>query len=194
MGERNSEYARDEHDWYVEPEWCVSTLMALEQFTGGVHDPCCGMGTIPNTHNAITLPYYHPTQGQTAATGADLVDRGYGFPQRDFLKDRTKYDNIITNPPYKIAAAVIDHALKHVLFKVAALVQLKFLAAQRRYSLFQNAPTSAVYIFSRRPSMPPGEMLKAEGEACRGGGSIDYCWVVWDRVNPPPSPVIRWIK
>lgn len=190
MGERNSEYVRDEHDWYVEPEWCIGALLLHEKFVGGVHDPCCGMGTIPYIVNAFcaSLANMNP------ATGADLVDRGYGYPQRDFLKDKTTYDNIITNPPYKIAATVIDHALKHVRGKVAALVQLKFLAAQRRYGLFNHSHMSAVYIFSRRPSMPPGEMLRKEGEGCRGGGSIDYCWCVWDRANPPVPPTIRWVK
>lgn len=187
MGERNSEYVRDEHDWYVEPAWCIGGLMMWEQFSGSIHDPCCGSGTIPETVNALAT-------SPARATGADLVDRGYGYPQQDFLKDKTTYDNIVTNPPYKIAAAVIDHALKHVRYKVAALVQLKFLAAQKRYGLFTSMAMSSVYIFSRRPSMPPGAMLEKEGEACRGGGSIDYCWCVWDRMNPATTPVIRWLK
>ena len=69
-------------------------------------------------------------------TGADLVDRGYGYPQRDFLKDFAAYDNIVTNPPYGIAQQIIEHALTVAMWRVAALVQVKFLASQRRHSLF----------------------------------------------------------
>jgi hypothetical protein len=37
----------------------------------------------------------------------DLADRGFGIPEKDFLKYRGEmYDNIITNPPYKHALGV----------------------------------------------------------------------------------------
>jgi hypothetical protein len=178
MGERPSEYARDDNDWYVEPEWCVEALKARVPLIGGVHDPCCGMGTIPRV---------------MGGTGADLVDRGYGYPQRDFLEDFAAYDNIVTNPPYGIAQQIIEHALKIAKWRVAALVQVKFLASQRRHGLFTRDETEKVLMFSRRPSMPPGEMLRESGESIRGGGSIDFCWVVWCRGNLAPT-VLDWVR
>lgn len=166
MGERPSEYVRDENDWYVEPEWCVTSLRTRVDFNGLVHDPCCGMGTIPKIMRG---------------TGADLIDRGFGYPVRDFFDDPRVYDNIVTNPPYGIAEKVIEKALASARHKVAALVQTKFLASQKRHSLFMMRETERVLIFSRRPSMPPGDMLMKHGEDIRGGGSIDYCWVVWNK-------------
>lgn len=165
MGERPSEYERDVNDWYVEPAWCVQALSRHLSLYGAIHDPCCGLGTIPQV---------------TGGTGADLIDRGFGYPVRDFMTDDRMYDNIITNPPYGIAQAVIERALRQVRYRVAALVQTKFLSSQRRYRLFKRPGMEKVIMFSKRPSMPPGAMLMAHGESIRGGGSIDYCWAVWN--------------
>jgi len=178
MGERKSEYIRDENDWYVEPEWCVEALRHRVPFVGAIHDPCCGMGTIPRV---------------MGGTGADLIDRGYGYPQRDFMRDFAAYDNIVTNPPYGTAQAIIDHALTIAKYRVAALVQVKFLASQRRHGLFSDNATERVIMFSRRPSMPPGEMLREQGESIRGGGSIDFCWVVWSRGHLGAT-YLEWAK
>ena len=72
---------------------------------------------------------------------------------------------------------------------VAFLTQLKFLASQRRYPLW--AQVERVIIYSKRPSMPAGELLMEKGEACRGGGSIDFCWIVW-HVGVHTQPSIEW--
>lgn len=166
MGERPSEYERDVNDWYVEPDWCVFALRNRVDFNGLVYDPCCGMGTIPKVMRGF---------------GADLVDRGFGYQVRDFMQDTRIYDNIVTNPPYGIAQDIIEKALGNARYKVAALVQTKFLSSQKRHGLFMRRETEQVIMFSRRPSMPPGEELMKHGESIRGGGSIDYCWVVWNK-------------
>jgi hypothetical protein len=178
LGERHSEYSRDGDDWYVEPEWCVRALYERVPFVGGTHDPCCGMGTIPKF---------------LGGTGSDLVDRGYGYPRRDFLQDMARYDNIVTNPPYGRAQEIIEHALSTTKYRVAALVQVKFLASQRRHKLFTRDETEKVIMFSRRPSMPPGKLLEEQGESIRGNGSLDFCWVVWCRGNLAAT-VIDWAK
>lgn len=178
MGERPSEYKRDEYDWYVEPEWCVRALANLVNFCGGIHDPCCGKGTIPKVLNG---------------TGADKVDRGFFYPPQDFLTDFNMYDNIVTNPPYGIAQTIIEHALDRARYRVAALVQTKFLSSQKRHGLFNRPETERVIIFSRRPSMPPGWMLWEHGEDYRGNGSIDFCWVVWNKEHNGPC-ITEWTK
>jgi hypothetical protein len=178
MGERPSEYVRDDNDWYVEPVWCVEILKDLVPFVGTIHDPCCGMGTIPRVFNG---------------SGADLVDRSFGYPALDFLTDKCPYDNIITNPPYGTAQKIINHALKLAKERVAALVQVKFLASQKRHGLFADMPTEKVIMLSKRPSMPPGELLQKHGESIRGGGSIDFCWVVWKRGHTGGTQIV-WAK
>lgn len=177
MGERPSEYERDENDWYVEPEWAVRALKDRVSFVA-VHDPCCGMGTIPRVFGG---------------TGADKIDRGFGFRVQDFLTEDWSYSDIVTNPPYGIAQDIIERALLLARHRVAALVQTKFLASQRRHALFTRPEMERVIMFSRRPSMPPGKMLMEHGESIRGGGSIDFCWAIWNRAHVGPVTV-EWVK
>lgn len=180
MGERKSEYALVEHGWYIEPDWTVQALLARVPFVGGIHDPCCGSGTIPRI---------------TGGTGADIVDRGFGYPVRNFLEDDAIYPNIVTNPPYgKLAQPIIEHALRHAERYVCALVQTKFLHSQGRHNLFSRPETEKIILFSKRPSMPPGELLMKEGEKIRGNGSIDFCWVVWNVYSNPGPVTVEWHK
>src|SRR5215467_11482944 len=98
MSSRFSGYVRDEHDYYVEPAWCVEVLFDRVTFTGPIHDPCCGRGTIP----AVASQHGYRT------SGADLVNHtGVGVcREQDFLTDECKYANIVTNPPYRHAHAI----------------------------------------------------------------------------------------
>lgn len=190
MAERHSEYQRDEYDFYCESPHEVKQLIeltAVRYWQGrSIHDPCCGKGTIPDTAMRRGI----------ASTGSDLVDRANGrFQVQDFLKDTQEYANICTNPPFKIAPKIIIHALEHVPVggRVAALVQAKFLFGQRRYHELYNRPeVEHVIIFSKRPNMPPGKMLEEFGEECRGGGAIDFTWVIWRRGKETRHTTIEW--
>lgn len=183
MAERHSERARVADDWYIEPSWCVDILLDRigSVFTAGIHDPCCGLGTIPLAARARGI----------AATGADLRQRDPEWERRDFLADSRQHPSIVTNPPYAIAVPIISQALEVVApgGLVCALVQAKFLFSQRRKPLFERPEMERVIILSRRPSMPPGEALAEHGEKIRGGGSIDFCWCVW-RVGRQRGPVV----
>lgn len=161
------DYERHNDDWYVEPPWVVDQLLRAVTFTGSIHDPCCGGGNIPQRLEELGH----------RVIGSDIVDRGYGEIQNFFL-DWREYENMIFNPPYKIAEDFILHALELTTQKVAAIVNLKFLASQgRRDRLFLRHPPANVLICSRRPSMPPGGAgIEAKG------GTADYCWIVWDNV------------
>lgn len=186
MGERHSEFDRDENDWYVESQDVVHRLLDRVSLPpDGLHDPCCGLGTIVRTAQL---------RGK-AATGADLVDRAGGaFPVRDFLTDHQRYPSIVTNPPFKIAADIVRLAMTLVDpgGLVAVVAQAKFLFSQSRNPMFGSATMERVIVFSRRPSMPPGKMLVEQGEACRGGGSIDFCWCVWRVGKTQPGAEIEW--
>jgi hypothetical protein len=176
MGQRYSEYTRADHDFYCEPGYCVDGLLSygppLLHYT--LHDPAGGLGVVINV--AAYRGY--------VVTGADVCDRAQGrFPVLDFFADDRMHINIVTNPPFKLAARIIKHGLQHVVSggRVCVLVPLTFLASAKRYGLFASGELDTVLILSRRPSMPPGQLLLREGESCRHSGSIDFCWVIWHR-------------
>lgn len=184
MAERHPERVRVEDDWYVEPYWCADILFDRIKFPWGLHDPCCGSGTIPQAAWANGIE----------ATGADLRARAAEYEVRDFLTDPGKYPSIVTNPPYNIAVPIIEHALKVTEHhgRVCALVQAKFLFSQRRKPLFERPEMERVIILSRRPSMPPGAALAEHGESIRGRGSIDFCWCIWRVGGAGHAPIIEW--
>jgi hypothetical protein len=185
MAERHSEFERETDDHYVEPSWCVERLLDCYPDLSALHDPCCGFGTIVDVALGRGL----------AASGSDLVDRARGrFPVQDFLTDRSRHVNICVNPPFKIAEQIVRHAITvvHPGGIVAVIAQAKFLASQSRYPIFSAPSMERVIVFSRRPSMPPGKMLAEQGEACRGGGSIDFIWAVWRVGKTTPGAIIEW--
>jgi hypothetical protein len=184
MATRHSAYPRAKDEFYSEPSWVADALLDHLPLKA-LHDPCCGFGTI------ITAA----TRRGIRATGADIVDRACGlFSMRDFLSDETIYPAIVCNPPFKIAATLIAHALTRVPDQghVAMLSPISFLAAQRRYALFSRPELDEVLVLSKRPSAPPGDLLLECGESMRKSGSFDFVWTIWQRGRRPSPPQIRW--
>jgi hypothetical protein len=179
-------WERDPFDWYVEPTRVTEQLLTVERFVGSIWDPACGQGNIIKTLRAAGHD----------AFGTDVVRRA-GNPdwfagECDFLRgDARDAVNVVTNPPFfraKGTEAFIRHALAVVKGKVAVFTDIKFLAsASRGEGLFREHPPHRIWILSNRPSCPPGAYLAAGNEA--GGGTADWCWLVWDR----PETRIGWL-
>lgn len=173
--EFTDQYTRNNNDFYTEPPWTVRSLLAAVPFEGTVHDPACGIGTIP------TAFYDYPNP----VTYSDLIARGFG-PVKDFFADATVHDNIVTNPPYKLSEYFIHYGLKHIRYKFVILARLSFLESQRRFRLFTEKPPAQVIVLSRRPSMPPaGFNIEAKG------GKTAFCWIIWDKTTSGPT-ILNW--
>ena len=114
----HSEEEREENDFYA------TDPKALELFldqTGiklrNVWECACGQG-----HLAEVLK-----QRNLLGRASDLIDRGYGNTNIDFLTSIEIYDNIITNPPYKNALEFVQQALKLSNKKVVMFLKLVYL-------------------------------------------------------------------
>lgn len=185
-------FERGDLDWYQEPARCTTQLLTVERFTGSVHDPCCGAGTIPN---ALIGHGYQ-------ATGSDIAYRGTGnvptwwLEPQDFLADRRQYRNIAMNPPYfsgKGTEAFIRHALTVASEKVCVFVDRRFLTGKTRANgLYAEHPPTRVWEITPRPSCPPGEWLATGNVA--GGGTQDFCWLVWDLTSSAGRTALGWLK
>ncbi len=178
-------FERDELDWYVEPARVTAQLLAEEAFSGSVHDPCCGTGSI--VLGLIESGY--------AATGSDVRNRlsepaSWWDGTRDFLVDTRRHENLCMNPPYfsgKGTEAFIRHALE------VTFVDRRFLTGKTRASgLWLEHPPARVWEITPRPSCPPGEWLAAGNAA--GGGTADYCWLVWSLTEPYAGTRLGWLR
>lgn len=93
---------REKDDFYITPLELVRALLAVERFDGLVWEPACGDGAIAEPFKAAGH----------AVVASDLVDRGYGEARVDFLLGyRWPSDNIVTNPPFKLADLFWRHAV-----------------------------------------------------------------------------------
>lgn len=170
---------REKDDFYPTPPYATEALLQREQFTGPIWEPACGDGAISRVLKAAG---YH-------VQSTDLVDRGYGHPRIDFLMEyTTQAPNIITNPPFKMAADFAWKALELATGKVAFLCKLTWLESIERRELFQAHPPMKVLVFSERLSMQRGRQA-TDADA---SGMIAFAWYIWDK-SYQGKPELGWI-
>jgi hypothetical protein len=165
---------RERDDFYRTPACATCALLQRETFEGTVWECACGDGAISKLLPLSTI-------------STDLFDRGFGEIGIDFLTERRQVNNIVTNPPYKLAQQFVEHALECADRKVAMLLKLNFLESIKRYRFFQQTPLRAVYVFSKRLSFDKG--VKKSG----GRGLLAYAWYVWEQ-GYTQRPQIEWIR
>jgi hypothetical protein len=174
-------WQREEHEHYVEPEWCSKRLFEVEKFEGPIWDPCCGFGRIPDAARAAGH----------FVRASDIADRGYepegGKIVKSFFDSTLGCKNIVCNPPFDIFQRFATHALSVSTHKVAMIWLVRTLPAAR---WLRQTPLARIHLLTPRPSMPPGHVITA-GEK-PGGGKQDFCWLVWDKRHTGPA-TIGWL-
>lgn len=171
----SSEKDREVQDFYPTPTYATLEILKRERLEGITWECACGDGAISKL-----LPH------NTNIISSDLFDRGYGETGVDFLNTYKQVNNIITNPPYKLAREFIEHALKCADKKVIMLLKLNFLEGQKRYEFFTESPLRTVYVFSKRLNFNKGN------EEGKGNGLLAYAWYVWEQ-GYKSKPIIEWI-
>jgi hypothetical protein len=157
---------QEPNHFYPTPPEGTRALLAVESFDGAIWECACGAGDMSR---------------ELAAAGhdvvsTDLVDRGFGQAGVDFLIERRLLaPNVVTNPPYKVGEQFVRHALSLGARKVAMLMRLHFLEGIGRAALFAEYPPARAWVFPWRLCITPGEVKND-----RRGGSIPYCWIVWE--------------
>lgn len=169
---------RDEHDFYPTPPEVTEALFARESFIGTVLEPASGNGSMSKV-----IEKYHP------CISSDIRPEGYGIGNINFLTSSQQADNIITNPPYKLAKEFVEHAKVLSSRKVAMFLKLVFLEGQGRYQMFQDQefPLATVYVFSKRVA------LAKSTDTRKHSGLIAYAWFIWDKEHKGQA-TIQWIN
>ena len=121
----------------------------------------------------------------------DLIDRGYGTGNTDFLKSLSDewHGDILTNPPYKYAKEFVEKSLEITRTGCYTIMFLKiqFLEGQARKEMFKKYPPKYIYVNSARQMCAMnGDFEKYKATA------ICYCWYVWEK-GFNGEPTVRWI-
>ena len=125
---------------------------------------------------------------------SDLIDRGYGQGDVDFLKcDQEWQGDIITNPPYKYAKEFVEHALSIIPdgYKVFMFLKVQFMEGKARKRLFQKYPPKTIYISSSRILSAKNGDFKALKNS--GGSPIAYAWYEWEK-GYQGETIVKWIN
>ena len=176
---------REEHDFYATSPIALDKLYNTGELTcKNIWECACGEG-----HLAKKLVEYCYNVKAT-----DLIDRGYGEGDVDFLACKDKFDgDILTNRPYKYATEFVLKALDLVPEgnKVFMFLKLTFLEGKKRYDeLFSKYPPKKVYIFSQRVLCAKnGDFDKTKAN---GGSAVAYAWYVWEK-GYTGDTVVKWI-
>jgi hypothetical protein len=176
-------FAKEQRGHYVEPSWVSRRLFEVEKFSGEIHDPAVGWGTI--LFEAYDRGY--------EVSGADIIDRrrhqlGERFVKRDFLAWHGRLTgSVVTNPPFDLIQEFFEHALDLGAKKVAMIILVRRLNAAH---WLRDIPLKKIWLLSPRPSMPPGAYIAAGKKP--GGGTQDFCWAVAER-SYHGDPRIGWL-
>ena len=168
-------------DFYPTPRETTKELLKRENFEGNIWECACGDGSMTNVlREKYKIVYASDIREDNS------ID---GIKGEDFLKTSKKFDNIITNPPYKYAKEFVLKAKQSANKKIALLLKLVFLEGIGRYEMFQDKdfPLKKVYVFCRR------QKIYANGIIGKNSGLIAYAWFIWDK-SYSGKPIIEWIK
>ena len=177
----HTEKKRQEQDYYATDPKAVDLLLEQETFSTDIWECACGEG-----HLSERLEDYGYNVLST-----DIIDRGYGRGDVDFLKQTYNFKgDIITNPPYKYAKEFVYKALELVDdgSKVAMFLKVLFLESKSRRELFKKHPPKTIYISSSRL------MCAKNGDFERSPSSaVAYAWYVWEKGYKGPT-MVKWIN
>lgn len=192
MNERHQE--ADSLDYFPTPPWATRAFIwevltrlpgrSLSEMTA--LDPCCGGGH-------MVLPLREVFE---KVEFSDVHDWGFNPPIRDFTFEtagslqedgRIVPDWIFCNPPFNIAQAFFDRALRIAKSGLAFFVRSSWLSGQERYHLvYRDTPPTFVIHFAERVSLMEGVWDPELSSA------TDYVWLVWV-VGMAPQPPI-WLR
>lgn len=171
---------RSDLDYYGTSPQSTKALLKVESFDNQIWEPACGHNLIVNVLREA---------GYTVKA-SDLFDYGYQDELLNFLDFGGSFaGDIITNPPYALAAEFAIKALKVITpgHKVAMFLRTLFLEGTKRYDkLFKDSPPKYIYVFSNR-------QVSDKNDDFTHGSAVSYSWFVWEK-GFTGDPIIKWIR
>lgn len=172
---------RPDDDFYRTPAEATEALCDRELLGRSVWEPACGDGAIVTVLRA---------RGHRVMA-TDLYSHGFGIGGVNFLTVKgsptSPAPTIVTNPPFKLAARFVEHALHLGAPKVCMFLRLAFLEGQRRHDSGLWQRCHRVHVFTNRMTLWRGDHARRDEAK---GGMIAFAWFVWES-KPRPSEFIQ---
>lgn len=135
---------RDPRDFYPTPRASFAPLLPQLPHRVKFWDPCAGDGR---------LIKWLREDGNEAG-GADLFPQQqdvYPMDVIDYLRDPTRREFVLTNPPFSIAFEMVQHALIHA-EESMFLLRLAFLESDTRGDWLSKHEPDGIWVLKKRPS------------------------------------------
>ena len=178
---------RQTEDYYATDPIAIDGLKSVWDIPQNVWEVSCGEGHLSKRLEELGHTVY----------STDLIDRGYGIGNVDFLKTTELPKDctcILTNPPYKYALEFVNHSLDLLPEGGYCVMFLKttFLEGKKRYNnLFSVNPPKYMFQFvSRVLCAKNGDF---ETMIAGGGSAVSYAWFVFQK-GYKGDTIIKWIN
>ena len=152
-------------DYPTEPGWTQALLDSVE-FEGQILEPAAGAGWMVATlqQNGLDVVY------------SDLERDGVDFLSDPRFDGKCKFDNVVTNPPYKYLDAFAAKALELARYKVALLLpDFALVGVNRTKDLWQAHPPAKLILVTSK--------MKVLGKV----SMFPHVWAVWDNDHVGPT-------
>lgn len=173
---------REENDYYATNPKSTLALLSVENIVYPVLEPCCGEGHISKLLTGDVDSF-------------DLIFRGYGIGGIDFLTfvPQKKYQDIVTNPPYKLFNEFLVKSLEIATHRVYFFGKLVALEGIQRSYLLEKSPLKYVYVFrSRQQPLQGGSEIDPITGKRWAGNTMAFAWFVWEQ-GYSGEPIIKWL-
>lgn len=184
----NSSSQRQRDDYYAtSPD---TTKLFLDKFLkdgnkfgNRIWECACGEG-----HISKVLKSYFPGK---EIISTDLIYRGFGTGEVDFLLAKEEADTIITNPPFRLMNDFIEQGLEKCKKNLILFGKIQTLEGVERVSILKNSPLKYVYVYTKRQATwKNGMSLDEYGK--KWATTMCTAWFVWEK-GYAGEPVLRWI-
>lgn len=198
MSATNRGTERKASDFYETPPWLTAMFwkefmnhdLTLENFN--FLEPSAGNGKIIQATNkffndsGLAKPIWSANEilPECKENLIQLVEDPSKLTMQDYLTlpaPKTKYDLIITNPPFSLAQPFIEKAVKESKL-VVMLLRVNFLGSKKRIGFFKEHRPD-LYVSPKRPSFIKSQKSSTD--------ATEYAWFLWNS-NSLQSKMTRY--
>jgi hypothetical protein len=180
---KDNNEVREENDFYATEPKALEELLKHIKFNNNVWECSCGQGHLSEVlkNNGYNVK------------STDLIDRGYGEGNIDFLKQTDVFNgDIVTNPPFKLLNKFIEKAmdLLPVGNKLALFVKIQVLESKSRKLLFEKLPPKLVYVSSSRLRCARNGEFDKYSENYK---VMTFCWIIFEK-GYKGDTILKWFN